>query len=511
MRLLRRNVLTSYAVYAASLVSGLVVTTIVVHALGKTTYGVWAFIGSLGVWLGLLDLGVGPSIVRFAAEHRGRRAPEETSALASVGLVVYAVVGLVTIAAGVALAFLVPILVEVPDSLVEPARLATLVAVAGVAARFPLGLFGNLLAGQQRYDVINLGNLLSIVLYAVLVAVVMTQGGDLVALALISLGASLLRLAFPLLWLRRELPALALSRARVSRDRLRSLFGFSWHNFLIHASAKVVFSTDVIVVGIVLGAVPATFYGIPAKLFEIGFGATVAGTDLLYPAFAELEGAEQAARQRAYLRTGLRAGLVVALLVGLPLVFVPDLLITGWIGEGFGPSTTVMVLLALVLLVHQPAHVLAQFMIARARQSRLALTLVGVVTANLVLSIVLAWTVGLWGVALATLVTEATATLVLVPRLAVPASGLSYRDLARASLRPLPGALVVAAIVLVGVARAYDPSTLAALVPLGLLWIAAFVPAVYRFGLSQDERRALARQLGRRPPQALSQIEGEPG
>jgi O-antigen/teichoic acid export membrane protein len=507
VRLLRRNLVSSYTVYAASLVSGLVVTPIVVHALGKTEYGIWAFIGSLAVYLGLLDLGVGPSVVRFAAEQRGRGAPEETSALASVGLVVYGVIGVFSVAAGIVVAFLVPVLIDVPDDIVSAVRVATLLVVAGVAARFPLGLFGNLLLGQQRYDIVNLGNLISIVVYAALVAGVMTNGGGIVALAAIALAAVVVRLAFPLLRLRRELPRLALSRGHVTRDRLRELLAFSSSNFLIHISAKVVFSTDVIVVGILLGPVAAALYGIPAKLFEIGFNASVAGTNLLYPAFAELEGAEQLERQRRFLLTGLRAGMVVVLLVGLPLALVPDQLIHGWIGGGFGESTAVMALLGAVLIVHQPAHVLAQFMIARARQKELARVLVAVVAANLVLSVVLAETVGIWGVALATLITEAAATALLIPRLAVRASGLSYGALARASLRPLAPALPVAAAVLVGVARAYDPRTLAALVPLGALWLVAFLPAVWRFGISSEERDALAHQLGRGRGAAIEPVE----
>lgn len=507
MRLLRRNFLSSYAVYGASLVAGLVVTPIIVHQLGKEEYGLWAFIGSVTIYLSVLDFGVGPSVVRFAATYRGRQSPEDTSALASVGLAVYAAVGLLSAAFGVGLAWLVPVLVDIPDRLVWPARVATLLVVAGLAARFPLGLFGNLLVGQQRFDVVNLGNLVSVVTYAALVAAVLTQGGGIVLLAWLSLGVTLLRLALPLLWLRRELPFLRLSRTLVTRARLRELLSFSWHNFLIHLASKVVFSTDVIVVGILLGAEAAALYAIPAKLFAIAFGAGAAGTNLLYPAFSELEGAEELERQREYLRTGLRAGMAIVLLVGLPLVLIPDQLIRAWIGGGFGDSTWVMVLLGASLLVHQPAHVLSQFLIARGRQKPLALLLLATVGANLVLSIILAEAVGLWGVALSTLVTELVATAVLIPRLAAAASGLSYKTIAWATLRPVLPAVVVAAAILAGVARAYDPDTLLGLVPLGLLWVAAFLPVVWRFGISAEEREALVRQLRRRGAPALAPVE----
>jgi O-antigen/teichoic acid export membrane protein len=496
LRLLRRNLVSTYAVYAASLVSGLVVTPIIVNELGTTEYGLWAFISSITVYLALLDLGVGPSIVRFAAEHRGRGATEDTSSLASVGLVVYGAIALVTIAVAVPLAWLVPLLVEIPDSLVTPARAATILVVAGIAARFPLGMFGNLLVGQQRYDVINLANLVSIVLYTVLVAVVLTAGGGgIVLLAWLALAATLVRLALPMLWVGRELPALRLGRRLVSRARLRELMSFSWHNFLIHVTARVVFSADVVVVGVALGAAAAAYYAIPAKLFGLAFGLAVAATNLLYPAFAEAEGAAEVDRQRAYLLGGLRAGMALALVVALPLVLVPDQLIEGWIGDGFGESTWVAVLLGLVLVVHQPAHVMAQYLVARARQRSLARVLLVTTIANVALSIALALTVGLWGVALATLVTEIAAAGFLVPRLVTGASGLSYLELARSWVRPLAPAALAAALVLVLFARLYDPTTLLELVPLGLLWLAVVVPLVWRFGFSGSERRSFRREL----------------
>jgi O-antigen/teichoic acid export membrane protein len=495
VRLLRRNLATSYAVYAASFVSGLIVTPIIVHELGQTEYGLWAFVGSLTVYLALLDLGVGPSIVRYAAEHRGRGAQDETSALASVGLTVYAAVGAITLLVALPLAWLVPELIDLPADLVEPARVATILLAAGIAARFPLGLFGNLLAGQQRYDVVNLANLASIVVYTILVAAVLTQGGGIVLLAWLALAATIVRLALPMVWVRRELPFLRVGRSLVTRARMRELLGFSWHNFLIHVSARVVFSADVIVVGIVLGAVSAALYGIPAKLFGLAFGAGIAGTQLLYPAFAEAEGAAEEDHQRRLMLGGLRGGMALILLVGLPLVLVPDLLIGAWIGPGFGESTWVMAILGVVLVVHQPAHVLAQYLVARGRPRPLATVLVATTGANVVLSVVLALLVGIWGVALATLVTELAATGVLIPRLVVAASGLSYAALARASLRPVGPAVLVAVPVLVVFARLYDPQTLLELVPLGALWIAAFVPAVWRLGFSAGERRSFGREL----------------
>lgn len=497
MRLLRRNLFSTYFVYAVAFVVALVLTPVIVHALGKDAYGAWAFIGSATVVVSLLDLGVGPSIIRFGAHARGRQDPEEINALASVGLVVYALIGAVSVAAGVALAAVVPALVSpLPHDLVWPVRVATLLVVVGIAAQFPLGLFNDLLLGQQRYDLVNLGSLARLAVYAALVGAILPRHGSVALLAAFALVATLVQLGLPLLWLRRELPFLRVSRSYVTRARVRDLLAFSWHNFLIHIAAKIVFSADVLVVGIVLGPKAAAYYGLPSRIFGLVMGLGSGATDLLYPAFSELEGADELRRQRHLLLTGLRLGMVLMLLFALPLVLIPDLLIHGWIGPTWAPSTWVLALLGVALIVHQPANVITQFLIARGRQAQLARLLLCIVGANLVLSIVLAWTVGLWGVALATVVTESAATLVFIPRFLHTSSHVDYRALAASAARPVVPALLAAGLVLVAFSRAFDPQTVLQLVPVGVLWVAVFVPAVWFLGLDPRERALVTSRLG---------------
>jgi O-antigen/teichoic acid export membrane protein len=493
MRLFRRNALGVYGVYAASIVSGLVVTPVVLHEIGNVEFGIWSFIGSITIYLAVLDFGVGPSIVRFAAKARGEQAPEETSRVASVGLAMYAAIGLVTLPLGLLVAWLVPVLVETPDDLVWPARISTFLIVLSLAARFPLGLFTNLLLAQQRFDVQNLANFVSIVAYAVLVVLLVPNGGGLILLGALTLATTLLRLALPLFWVRREVPGLRLRREHVTRARVRELTAFSWSMFLIHVASKVVFSTDVVVVGIVLGPVAATLYAIPAKLFTMAFGLSSAATNLTFPAFAEYEGAGDRERQRRLLLAGLRGGSAVATLLVLPLLLIPDQLIHAWVGDGYGESSSTMALLALVAFVHQPVYLLTQYLTARGRQHGIAHALIAAVAANVVLSVILAEAVGMWGVALATLITDVAALAYALPRLVAPVADVPVRRLAGAILRPLVPAAPVAALVLVAVARVADPETLLGLVPLGAAWAVLGGLAVTRFGLEPGERRALTR------------------
>jgi O-antigen/teichoic acid export membrane protein len=494
VRLLRRNLISTYAAYAASIVSGLIVTPIVVHALGKEQFGLWVFIGSMTVFLGLLDVGVGPAVVRFAAFEHGRGG--DVGGLASAALSVYAVLAVVTAALSVGLAWLVPELIDVRDDLVWPARLATLLVAGGILLRFPFGLAQSLLAARQRFDVLNVGNAISLALYTALVAVLIRGNhGEIVLLAGLALGAALVRFLIPVPWVPREFPGFRLSRSLVTRERMHELLAFSWYGLLIQIAAKIVTSTDVIVVGVVLGAEPAALYGIASRLFGLGLGLGTAGTRMLFPAFSELEGRDDRERQHELLLAGLRVGMALMLFVALPLVLVPDLIIRAWVGGGFEESTWVLVLLGLSLIVHQPANVLSQYLSARARQRELSFVSLSVVAVNLTLSIVLAFTVGLWGVALASAVTLAVETVLFVPRLVVRAGGPQPTAVARASLRPVLPALVAAGLVLGAGGRLVAPDDIPGVALLGAVWLAAALPTIWFLGLSPGERRAIRARL----------------
>jgi O-antigen/teichoic acid export membrane protein len=195
------------------------------------------------------------------------------------------------------------------------------------------------------------------------------------------------------------------------------------------------------------------------------------------------------------------------LLLALPLLLIPDLLIHAWIGGGFHDSYAVMAILAGVLLIHQPFYVLTQFLIAVGRQRSIAIVSIVITLANLALSFLLAWTWGIWGVAVSTLATDVVALAWIVPRIAAPAASMPARTLVRAAVRPAIPAALVAAVVLVGVARLWDPRTLLALAPLGVLWTVLAAAALWRFGLAAPERAQFSREFGlKRAPTPIPEV-----
>ena len=238
----------------------------------------------------------------------------------------------------------------------------------------------------------------------------------------------------------------------------------------------------------------------------------MAVTTLLFPLLSELEGADELERQRDYLLSGLRMGLAVVLLVSLPLAILPDRFLAAWLPDGdFSESVPVLVLLMVSLVFAQPGYMLTQFLVARGRHRGIAVVRVAAVTANLALSIVLAYAVGIWGVALATLVTEAIATGIVTPLLIRRETGLPFTPLARAWLRPVALAAVAALPTLVA-ARLLAIDTLLEFTAVGAVWARRLRRGLLALGTRRPRARrrsgapspAAARSRSRRSPTTSS-------
>ena len=185
---------------------------------------------------------------------------------------------LFSIAVGLVIAWFLPAMIALPADLERPAQVAAVIARFTLGVQAPLGLFGSLLKGAQRFDVLNAGGVLSIAVYAVLVIVVLTAPQHAARCSPRSPSSRRSSCsAFPLLFIRRELPGLRLTRAARDAGSLKGLLGFSWFAFLGHIAGKIVFSADVIVIGVILGAKEVALYGVATRLFGLVAGVASSG------------------------------------------------------------------------------------------------------------------------------------------------------------------------------------------------------------------------------------------
>ena len=171
---------------------------VIIRALGNRDYGLWELVMSVIGYMGLLDLGIGPALVRFVSIADGRNDRKDLQQTISTAFVFFLVVGAVVL-----LIFFIlghsPQIIAGSEAR-DIANLRTVFLLLGINAvlLFPLQVFIATLMGVQKHYFINCARGLLTVLRAVLTYHLLAQydSKGLIIIALLEPVFTLLQCAF---------------------------------------------------------------------------------------------------------------------------------------------------------------------------------------------------------------------------------------------------------------------------------------------------------------------------
>src|SRR5260370_29592777 len=187
-----RNVAANWGGFAFSILVTFFLSPFVVRHLGNGAYGVWTLIGSLTGYLGLLDMGVRGAVTRYVARFHAQANHQQANETASSAMMIFSSAGLLAILISVALGALALNRLHVPEDLQAQARIVLLIAGVTVAISLVGGVFGGILVALQRFDLVNLIEIITSGLRALVIVFALRGGSGIAAWALIQLGAGLL-------------------------------------------------------------------------------------------------------------------------------------------------------------------------------------------------------------------------------------------------------------------------------------------------------------------------------
>lgn len=346
---LARNALFNLLRFGWVALIGLLLLPYVVRKLGVDLYGIWALALALVSFAGLADLGMGATLIKFVAEHRGREELHRLNELLNTALVVYGVLALV-----------VGIVFFAAFDYIAAALFGRVAAPYLAEARFVLG--GSVLVfaltytftgylsvpmGSQRYDVSAAIAAGLATLNAVGTVVVLEMGLGLRGLVLNMALVALVNIGLHLSAARWLLPQLVFNPLLFSRRVLREMLGFSTKMFASQVATVVHFQADKLILGYFLGSVAVTYYEAASALARQVRAAPETIIAPIMPAASELQALGQTGRLAELYRRAQRYNV----LIGLPLVvltaLLADTIVHLWLGPGFGPAAFALRLLVL--------------------------------------------------------------------------------------------------------------------------------------------------------------------
>jgi O-antigen/teichoic acid export membrane protein len=493
VRVVAHNVSTRYLAYLVDAVLGLVMLPFNLSHLGMAAYGLWMLTTSFTAYFAMLDLGYGGALVRFVAQYRARRDARALNEVLSTMSVVYTSIGVVTYLVVLAIAFNMDLVGALTPDQRATSRTLLLLIGANVALRFAFGPYGGVIVGFQRYHLNNLTSIATSLVVAAANVAVLLAGHGIVTLVAVTTGVRIAALLVYRMNAYRVFPGLAIDWRLYSRARLREVSGFGVFMLLLDTAYKLNYSTDMVVIGAWLGAPAVALWAPAQRLSELMLKLSNQVSEALFPIVVDCDASEHAARLRTLFLHGTRLSLATVLPVAGGLALLAHPLLTAWIGPSFAATTTIVQILAFVVIVRVGSST-SSVVLKGAGQHRRLTTLVGLMAVgNLALSIALVRTYGLVGVAVGTAV---PVTLVAVCGL-VPAAcrrvEMPFGELFRGALWPALWPALFTGWLLVW-SRTRLPATLPA-VALQLAIGSAVYFAVFLVAVGHDGRREYVRHV----------------
>jgi O-antigen/teichoic acid export membrane protein len=412
-----RSVLSNWFATIAVMAVGFFLSPFIVHRLGAVAYGVWVLTISSINYMAILDLGMASSVVRFVSKGYATQKHQEASeALSAVLWVRLQISAIILVLAGL-LSAVFPYLFKIPPDLVGDARKALLIIGLTTAIGMSFGVFSSTLSALHRYDLRSYVTLVQLCIRVIGVVYLLRTGHGIVAIALCEFVAAVVSNCI-LAWVaRRAYPELRIRLTKPRREVLRKIWSYSVYAFVVTIAVQLVYQTDNLVVGAFVSASAVTFYSIGNALCRYTDQLVAAMTTTFTPAASTYEAAGDVSGLRSLYFNGTRVTMAISLPIVVTLIIRGRTFIGLWMGPQFARvSGTVLAILAIALMFALQNTTAGAIAFGVEKHKMLAKWSIAEAIANLALSITLARKIGIYGVAIGTLLPSLVIHLVLWPR-----------------------------------------------------------------------------------------------
>jgi O-antigen/teichoic acid export membrane protein len=399
------GILSNWLSLALTYVVGFLLAPFVIHHLGSVAYGVWTIVLSLTSYMSLLDLGLRSAVVRFISRDHALgehgRASETLSATFWLRLWVALFILIISVIISVFLLRFFHMSAEMQSE----AGVAVVLAGLSLAITLLAGVFGGVLTALSRFDLLSVVSIGQAVLRAGGFVWLLKTAHHIPALAAWELLCSLVGGGTLWRFARWSYPELRLSFAQPRRETIKNIWRYSSYVFLMHIFVQVIYYTDNLVVGAFVSVSAVTFYAIGGSLSEYLRQIVASMTATFMPLAGRLEASGERGALGKLLSYGTRTALVVALPIAVALFFRGQTFIGVWVGEQYGPVSgrvLQILLLSQVFAIANSASI--NIALGLGQHRRCAFWAAGEAVANLSLSIIAIRWLGVYGVAIGTVI-----------------------------------------------------------------------------------------------------------
>lgn len=314
-------------------------TPIMLRILGQAEYGIYGIAHSVMGYIGLLNFGIGGSIVRYLSKYRAEGDREGERRVFGLFIKIYTVIGAAILTAGLFCSFHLGSYGRSlsADELALLARLVRLMAL-NTAIFMPFNVFSSMILAHERFIFSRIVSLIFSVATPCLNLVLLFMGFGSIGLVISVLILNFVTYAIYTAYVVRRI-GIRPSFQRVGGGLLKEILQFSLFVFVANIVDILFWSTDRLIIGWAIGSVATAVYNIGATFNGYVTSLSVAISSLLMPRVTEMtvKNTPPSEFTNLFIKVGRLQFLIISFIVSAFVAFGRQF-IAIWAGAGYEES-----------------------------------------------------------------------------------------------------------------------------------------------------------------------------
>lgn len=353
MNQLKAGAALNYVVILLNTLVGLLYTPYMLRMMGQSEYGLYSLVSSVISYLTVLDLGLGNAVIRYTAKYRAEGKQTEQYEMFGMFLILYLIIGVVALFAGMALYFNVDTMfgdTMTPMEL-DKARIMMLLLVFNLAFTFPMSIFGSIITAYERFVFPRVVNIIRIVMNTVIMICLLHMGYKAIAMVVVQTIFNVLTLVINYIYCKRRLKIKMYFR-KFQWGFLKEVAVYSFWIFLNVIMDRIYWSTGQFVLGAKVGTAAVAVFAVAIQLQHLymQFSTSISGVFLPKVTSMVTKSNDNKEISNLFIRTGRIQYIIMALILSGFIVFGRQF-IGLWAGPGYEDAYVICILFFVSLLI----------------------------------------------------------------------------------------------------------------------------------------------------------------
>lgn len=339
------NTATNVLRFAIRILVVFIMTPLIVHSLGNYDYGIWEVLIAITGYLGVLDLGLRPSITRYVARYAAKKNNYELQLVYNTSFFFMLGIGCLLFLFSMAWSLSYPEVLSPDGANVSKYEILLFIFSFQLVTACLGAVLTSYHQGYQRHYLINFINFCFLIPGNLVLYFLLKAGFGILGLMIYTTGRMIVTniILFVVPYFSKSYGDHRFALRYFSFEMLKCLISFGLKSFVQNVSTSVGNRCGPLIIAYVLGPVAVTFYTIPVNLFTYVRGLTWNITEAFMPYFSERHASDQEKKPVAFYLfvSKFSIGIIWPVLLGI--FFYGSEFISWWLGEEYAEKGWLMI------------------------------------------------------------------------------------------------------------------------------------------------------------------------